>query len=67
MMIPLATLLLSLQAAAGFASPVPGVQDAAYGPDGRLALAIDGDLWVQRSAPDSDFVRRRSRPPVMRM
>ncbi|HEX6964909.1 MAG TPA: gamma-glutamyltransferase, partial [Gemmatimonadaceae bacterium] len=30
-----------------------GVQSAAYAPDGRLALAIDGDLWVQRSAADT--------------
>ena len=30
-----------------------GVQDAAYGPDGRLALAIDGDIWVQRTKGDS--------------
>ena len=63
MMISLAILLLSLQTAAGSASPVPGVQDAAYGPDGRLALAIDGDLWVQRSASDSmRWVRVTSGP-----
>jgi gamma-glutamyltranspeptidase len=51
-MIPLATLLLVLQTSTGAATPAAGVQDAAYAPDGRLALAIDGDIWVQRTAGD---------------
>lgn len=46
-------MLLVLQTVAGTGSPTSGVQDAAYGPDGRLALAIDGDIWVQRSARDT--------------
>lgn len=28
----------------------PVLRDPAYAPDGRLAVSIDGDLWVQRSA-----------------
>jgi len=52
-MVPIATLLLILQTVASTGSPASGVQDAAYGPDGRLALAIDGDIWVQRSLSDS--------------
>jgi gamma-glutamyltranspeptidase len=52
-MIPLAALLLVLQTAVTTGSPAPGVQDAAYGPHGRLALAIDGDIWVRRSAADT--------------
>ena len=46
-------MLLALQTVAGTGSPTSGVQDAAYGPDGRLALAVDGDIWVQRSARDT--------------
>ena len=53
MMISFATLLLLFQGASAAAPPVNSVQDAAYGPDGRLALAIAGDLWVQRSARDT--------------
>lgn len=52
MMIQLATLLL-FQAVAGAAPAKAQVQDAAYGPDGRLAFAIAGDIWVQRSASDT--------------
>ena len=52
-MIHLATLLLLLQTSTGAATPAAGVQDAAYAPDGRLALALDGDIWVQRAASDS--------------
>ncbi|HET7623311.1 MAG TPA: LpqB family beta-propeller domain-containing protein, partial [Gemmatimonadaceae bacterium] len=52
-MIPFATLLLVLQTSAAAATPATGVQDAAYGPDGRLALAIDGDIWVQRAPGDT--------------
>ena len=51
-MIPFAALLLFLQTSTGAATPAVGVQDAAYAPDGRLALAVDGDIWVQRSAGD---------------
>ncbi|MEO9226061.1 MAG: gamma-glutamyltransferase, partial [Gemmatimonadaceae bacterium] len=53
-MIPLAILMLALQTGVAPGSPTSGVQDAAYGPDGRLALAIDGDIWVQRSKADAD-------------
>jgi len=52
-MVQLAAMLLVLQTAASTGTPTSGVQDAAYGPDGRLALAIDGDIWVQRSAGDA--------------
>jgi gamma-glutamyltranspeptidase len=51
-MISLAALLLVLQTSAGASAPGSGVQDAAYAPDGRLALAIDGDIWVQRARDD---------------
>ena len=53
MILSLIATLLVVQTAAGTGSPASGVQDAAYGPDGRLALAIDGDIWVQRSARDT--------------
>jgi gamma-glutamyltranspeptidase/Tol biopolymer transport system component len=49
----LTAMLLVFQAAVGTGSPASGVQDAAYAPDGRLALSIDGDIWVQRSAADT--------------
>ncbi|HSU97784.1 MAG TPA: hypothetical protein VLI40_11180, partial [Gemmatimonadaceae bacterium] len=52
-MFPLTAVLLVLQTVASTASPTNGVQDAAYGPHGRLALAIDGDIWVQRAAGDT--------------
>jgi gamma-glutamyltranspeptidase len=52
-MIPLVTLLLVLQTSTGAATPAAGVQDAVYAPDGRLALAIDGDIWAQRAAGDT--------------
>jgi len=62
-MLPLATLLLVLQTAASIGSPAAGVQDAAYAPDGRLALAVDGDIWVQRSARDTtDWIQITSGP-----
>ncbi|MEO7102231.1 MAG: gamma-glutamyltransferase, partial [Gemmatimonadaceae bacterium] len=62
-MLPIATLLLVLQAVTGTGSPTRGVQDAAYGPDGQLALAIDGDIWVQRSVRDStSWIRITSGP-----
>jgi gamma-glutamyltranspeptidase len=51
-MIPFAALLLFLQTSTGAAAPAAGVQDAAYALDGRLALAVDGDIWVQRAAGD---------------
>ncbi|HEU6453500.1 MAG TPA: gamma-glutamyltransferase [Gemmatimonadaceae bacterium] len=47
-MIVLAALFLVLQGSAAVGAPAAGVQDAAYSPDGRLALAVDGDIWVQR-------------------
>ena len=54
---PLALLLVLLQTQAGAAPPEApaaiGVHGASYGPDGRLAVAIDGDLWVQRSPGDT--------------
>src|SRR6185312_1645654 len=50
---PFTAILLVLQTAISTGTPTSGVQDAAYGPDGRLALAIDGDIWVQRSAGDA--------------
>jgi gamma-glutamyltranspeptidase len=52
-MIVLAALFLVLQGAVGVGAPAAGVQDAAYSADGRLALAIDGDIWVQRRPDDS--------------
>ena len=52
-MFPLTAMLLVLQTAISPSSPASGVQDATYAPDGRLALAIDGDIWVQRSAGDT--------------
>lgn len=52
-MIAFATLLLLLQTPAAPAARAAGVQDAAYGPDGRLALAIGGDIWVQRAPGDT--------------
>lgn len=52
-MIPLATLLLFLQTSTGVVTPATGVQDAAYARDGRIALAVDGDIWVQRAAGDT--------------
>jgi gamma-glutamyltranspeptidase/Tol biopolymer transport system component len=50
---PLAAMLLILQTVTVTTPPTGGVQDAAYAPDGRLALAIGGDIWVQRSARDT--------------
>jgi gamma-glutamyltranspeptidase/glutathione hydrolase len=50
---PLTAMLLVLQTLASAGSPTRDVQDAAYAPDGRLALAVDGDIWVQRSARDT--------------
>jgi len=50
---PFTAILLVLQTAISTGTPTSGVQGAAYGPDGRLALAIDGDIWVQRSAGDA--------------
>ena len=52
-MIPLAILLLVFQSTTLPRPLTTGVQDAAYAPDGRLALAIDGDIWVQRAASDT--------------
>ncbi len=52
MILPVALLLL-LQTSAGIAVPSTGIQDAAYARDGRLALAVDGDIWVQRAAGDT--------------
>lgn len=46
-MITVVALLLALQTPSGTPSPASGVQDAAYAPDGRLALAVDGDIWIQ--------------------
>lgn len=63
MIFSLATLLLALQAAATTIPPATGVQDAAYSRDGRLAVAVDGDIWVQRSKSDStDWIRITSGP-----
>ena len=39
-------------------SPQPAMRDPAYAADGRLAVSIDGDLWVQR-APGRDAGWRR--------
>ncbi len=63
MIVTLATLMLTFQTATAIGVPTNGVQDAAYGPDGRLALAIDGDIWVQRSkADDKDWIHITSGP-----
>lgn len=53
MITPVALLLTLLQATSGAAPSAAGVQHAAYGPGGRLAVAMSGDLWVQRAAGDS--------------
>ena len=52
--------LLGALAAAAFASPstmraqdtapLAGARSPAYAPDGRLAVAVEGDLYVQQSA-----------------
>ena len=63
-----AILLLSLlvQTAAPASAPAPtqtrpAMRDPAYAPDGRLAVSIDGDLWVQRTtARDGSWVRLTS-------
>ncbi|HEX5436030.1 MAG TPA: gamma-glutamyltransferase [Gemmatimonadaceae bacterium] len=52
MTIPLSLLLVLVQAAAPVGPAGSGVQGAAYAPDGRLALAVRGDLWVQRAPGD---------------
>lgn len=63
MIISLAPTLLRLQIAVTPGRPTSGIQDAAYGPDGRLALAVDGDIWVQRSKRDStDWIQVTSGP-----
>ena len=62
-MTPLAILLVLLQTASGSAPTGAGVQSAAYSSDGRLALAVRGDLWVQRSPGDrAHWVRVTSGP-----
>ncbi|HET7565503.1 MAG TPA: hypothetical protein VFJ96_10945, partial [Gemmatimonadaceae bacterium] len=53
MLTSLAALLVVLQLPSVGSPTGAGVQSAAYASDGRLALAIDGDLWVQRSARDT--------------
>lgn len=63
MMIPLATLLFLFQTSASATPPTRGVHDAAYGRDGRLALAVRGDLWVRRSASDSTHWTRVTSGP----
>lgn len=41
----------------------PPMRDPAYGPDGRLAVSIDGDIWVQaRAGRDAGWVRLTSGP-----
>ena len=43
----------------------PAMRDPAYAPDGRLAVSIDGDLWVQRTPGEASgwlSLRRRSNP-----
>ncbi|MEO6778741.1 MAG: gamma-glutamyltransferase [Gemmatimonadaceae bacterium] len=63
MIFSLATLLLAFQVASTVAPPTTGVQDAAYARDGRLAVAVDGNIWVQRSKNDStDWIRITSGP-----
>ncbi|MEO7965899.1 MAG: gamma-glutamyltransferase [Gemmatimonadaceae bacterium] len=42
---------------------LPVMRDPAYSPDGRLAVSIDGDLWIQRSAGrESGWVRVTNGP-----
>ncbi|MFN8666984.1 MAG: gamma-glutamyltransferase [Gemmatimonadaceae bacterium] len=36
----------------------PAMRDPAYAPDGRLAVSIDGDLWVQRTPGEASAWRR---------
>ncbi|HUF26397.1 MAG TPA: gamma-glutamyltransferase [Gemmatimonadaceae bacterium] len=46
------TALALLAQAADTVTPA-GARDPAYGPDGRLAIAVRGDLWVQSAPGDS--------------
>ncbi|MCC6927675.1 MAG: gamma-glutamyltransferase [Gemmatimonadaceae bacterium] len=36
----------------------PAMRDPAYAPDGRLAVSIDGDLWLQRAPGEGSAWRR---------
>jgi gamma-glutamyltranspeptidase len=47
---------LLLQAAAQDTAALKGARNPSYAPDGRLAVAIDGDLYAQ-SAPNGRWVR----------
>lgn len=42
----------------------PAMRDPSYAPDGRLAVSIDGDLWVQRSAGRDAPWQRVTRGPA---
>ncbi|MFI5310751.1 MAG: TolB family protein, partial [Gemmatimonadales bacterium] len=55
MSLPLLAVLL-LQAAAPDTTGLKAARNPAYAPDGRLAVAIDGDLFAQ-SAPNGRWVR----------
>ena len=55
----LALLLLALQQPSD--SAVRGVRDPAFAPDGRLAVSIDGDLYVQATT-DGGFQRLTNGP-----
>jgi len=44
--------------------PQPAMRDPAYAPDGRLAVSIDGDLWVQRTAGTGGAWRRLTSGPA---
>ena len=42
--------LLLLVAAVSQAAAIPPVRDPSYAPDGRLAVAFEGDLWIRDAA-----------------
>jgi gamma-glutamyltranspeptidase len=59
--LPLLAVLL-LQATAPDTAALKGARNPAYAPDGRLAVAIDGDLFAQ-SAPNGRWLRVTSGAP----
>src|SRR4051812_5789191 len=58
----LAFLLVALQQPVATDSSLRGARDPAYAPDGRLAVSIDGDLYVQ--APNAGAWTRLTSGPA---